>query len=352
MQKDIERINLFLETEPAKTKTNDQDNQYEGSDSSVKQQSIDNNTTKKISQHPALYLPYGKIEFLNNPLWFKCAPPSPPQRPFIVNITSHEVTIEWYNPIFAGVQPFKYKIYMRNVTRNFHEWNEVYYPGDIKKTKFKIRDLPMGIACQFKVSSFNNGGWGQPSEETMYVTPGEDKTVVSDIVRWRRLQMSGVLGVLDRIKLCPIIAKEIYIGLKTLLGFGLCQTGFKSTKVALKISEELLRIMNTFSHDPDILTLSFHVLGWCLHGKSERKVRHFLTQNNIEKFVLFSLEKYRYHSGVVNAIQWLRKSSLQKYIPPVGDFNYQLLCPKEEEPTSEDENDSDEDQDDGESILN
>ena len=44
--------------------------------------------------------------------------------------------------------------------------------GDILKTRFLIRNLPMGIACQFKVSGYNNAGWGEFSDHTSYVVPG------------------------------------------------------------------------------------------------------------------------------------------------------------------------------------
>jgi hypothetical protein len=63
---------------------------------------------------------------------------------------------------------------MRNKTRNFFYFQEINTPGcqNITKNTFLVKNLPTGIPCQFKIKSFNNGGWSEDSEETIFVTPG------------------------------------------------------------------------------------------------------------------------------------------------------------------------------------
>lgn len=90
--------------------------------------------------------------------------------------------------MFDGIAPLKYRVYMKNVSRAFNKWTEVHYPGDIKKSTFLVRNLPSGIPCKFKVQAYNNGGWGESSEESNYVTPGEDLDPISDNQRWLRIR--------------------------------------------------------------------------------------------------------------------------------------------------------------------
>eukprot|EP01034_Spumella_vulgaris_P026936 gene26936-33587_t len=165
--------------------------------------------SKSINQSPVLVLPaIGRHSYhsnadlahfqqvqedlLNNPVCYRCGPPAPPDKPYIVRIGNNEVLLEWYNPPFAGVPPFQYKVYMRNKSRNFNKWREVYSPGPIVKTQFLVRDLPMGVGCQFKVSACNTGGWGLLSTETIYVTPGEESVQVTTETKWKRIQQGAM----------------------------------------------------------------------------------------------------------------------------------------------------------------
>lgn len=91
-------------------------------------------------------------------------------------------------PLFDGAPPLKYKVYMKNISRTFNKWFEVHYPGDITKPTFLVRNLPAGIACQFKVKAYNNGGWGELSDESNLATPGEDLSPVPDSQRWLRIR--------------------------------------------------------------------------------------------------------------------------------------------------------------------
>ncbi len=291
-------------------------------------------------QTPGLYLPCLDMDSFNFPLFYRCGPPPAPERPYILKVASHEVTLEWYNPPFDGYPPTKYKIFMKNVTRNFHFWNEVYYAGDITKTKFIVRDLPMGVACQFKVQAFNPGGWGAFSEATAFITPGEDQAVLPDSVRWKRLNQSGLFGIMDRMDLYPRHRKEQYLGLKMINGYALTGHGFKKVKLALRIAEVCLRSLEIYTYDPEIIVLTLNIIGWCLLGRAERKVRALLNQRNIKDIVEERLNRYRYLTTVVAAVQWLRTGNMSKYITEVPEFKYRVLFPEEEE----EEESSDEEQ--------
>lgn len=308
-----------------------------------------NASRRRIAQTACLYLPKGDVTCLSFPVAYACGAPAAPERPFILQTLPTSVLIEWFNPPFDGVLPSLYKIYMRNVTRNFHHWEEVYYPGGIAKTQFLIRNLPIGVACQFKVSAFNNGGWGAASMPTSYVTPGEEQAEITQEMRWHRVRQGGVLAVLDQMKKYSINAEEQLIGLRILLGLGLCSSGYKSTKFALQIAEQCLTIARAFgSHHPDLLAYVFRTLTCCLLGKAERKVRQLLNVNHLDDILSRAMAQYRHDPGVVNAAQGLRAGNMANYLPPVPkDCKLKILFPAHEDKDESAEESDDDDEEDG-----
>ena len=83
--------------------------------------------------------------------------------------------LEWYNPNFDGIPPSCYKIFMKNVSRSYKTWREVAFKGQIKTTRFLVKNLPSGVSCKFRVKAFNNGGWSDLSDESIMVCPGEEQ---------------------------------------------------------------------------------------------------------------------------------------------------------------------------------
>ena len=260
--------------------------------------------------------------------------------------------LEWYNPKFDGVAPIKYKISMKNFTRNFNTWKDLYYPGDITTTRFLVRNIPMGVACQFRIAAYNTAGWGQYSDESAQVTPGEEREVMPDRVRWARLRQGGALAIMDRLNQCTCYRSEFLIGLKLLLGIGQITCGFKNSAITMQVAKLALHALNTFKMDRDIAVLSFTLLGWCMkRPKTERKVRQLCVQNDIygtvEKY-LRTIEGFRFDSSVVRAILFLR-GIMPKYLPNVDPVKYEHLVPqpkKEDEEYDDDSSDGDDDVDD------
>jgi hypothetical protein len=336
---------------PGKSKDKDKEKDGKKSEGETDGETgTESSTSASKQQTPGFYIPRADMDSYNFPLFYRCGPPPAPERPYVLKVTSHEVTLEWYNVPFAGYPPTKYKVFMKNVTRNFHFWNEVYYAGDITKTKFVIRDLPMGVSCQFKVKAFNPGGWGAFSEPTPFVTPGEDQAVLPDSVRWKRLNQSGIFGVMDRMDLYPYHRKEQYLGLKLILGRALCEHGFKKVKLAIRVCEVALRCLDIFMYDPEIIVLAINTIGWCLIGKGERKVRALLNQRNLNDIVTERLTRYRYLTTVVAAVQWLRTGNMGKYITEIPEFKYRVLFPDEEE--EKDSSDDEEGKENGDAKQN
>lgn len=235
----------------------------------------------------------------------------------IVKVGNNTVLLEWYNPPFSGVQPTKYKIYMKNKSRNFNNWNEVYYSGDIMKTLFLVRDLPMGVSCQFKVQAWNSGGWGELSEETIFVTPGEETEHVSFETRWKRLQQGGLLAVLDHLELSTADCEEMRKGLHMIVNYGQNSVGFKNARISMRVAQLAIKCIRTFVLDADVLSLSFITLGWCIRGKAERKARQLCIELGIVELVEESIKTFRNDGKVMNGIAWLR-GTMMKYltIPP------------------------------------
>eukprot|EP01031_Cornospumella_fuschlensis_P028318 gene28318-34193_t len=299
---------------------------------------------KVVVQTPCLYFPNMQKaeEYMSAICWCRCGCPAAPERPYIIDTKSTSVLLEWFNPPFDGVPPLYYRLYMRNITRNFSHWEEVYYPGrKIFSTKFLVRNLPIGVACQFKVEAFNHGGWSLSSEFSTYVTPGEDSLPITKAMRWYRVRQGGVLAILDHIKLHQDSKEEVLTGLKLLYGLGSNSYGFKSSKFALMITEKCFELLHIFPRVPEVVNYSFLVLTCAMFGKNERKVRQYCTTHNIDDIVAKQMETHRYHSGVVNSIQGLRGvANMHKYLPPMTDFKYKVNFPaniNQAEPESDEE---------------
>lgn len=243
--------------------------------------------------------------------------------------------LEWYNPAFDGIPPAKYKVSMKNITRNFNTWADVYYPGEITKTRFLVRNLPMGIACQFRVAAYNNGGWGEYSTATTHVIPGEQHEVLPDELRWKRLRQGGVLAVLDRLELYYYYRTEYETGMRMVLAFGQNSHGFKNTTTTMRVAAFALKALKTYAMDPDIAQYSFTLLGLCLRGvKFERKVRQLCVHNEIASTVSTYLKYFRKHPGLMGGISFLR-GGMQKYLPVDPEQDLQTLIPPPGEPLDE-----------------
>ena len=235
--------------------------------------------------------------------------------------------LEWYNPTFDGIPPSKYKVAMMNVTRNFNVWADVYYPGDITKTRFLVRNLPMGIACQFKVAAYNNGGWGEYSDPTTHVVPGEKHEVLPDAIKWRRLRQGGVLAVLDRLETNSQYRAEFEGGLRLLLGVGQNGHGFKNVTTTLRVATVALKAISTYDMDPDICAPAFTLIGLCLRGvKFERKVRQLCLQMDIVKTVEKYLKHFRRNPYIMGSISFLR-GGMPKYLPEDPEQDLNTLIP-------------------------
>ena len=216
---------------------------------------------------------------------------------------------------------------MKNVTRNFNTWADVYYPGDIVKTRFLVRNLPMGIACQFRVAAYNNGGWGEYSEPTTHVLPGEQHQVLPDELRWKRLRQGGALAVLDRLESHYYYHSEFEVGLRLLLGIGQNMRGFKNTATTVRVASVSLKALTTYHMDPDIASYAFTLLGLCLRGKKfNYKVRQLCMAADLAAIVLKYLKYFRRHPQVMGSIAWLR-GGIKNYLPEDPEQDLQTLIP-------------------------
>jgi len=289
---------------------------------------------QKPNQSFVLLTPKGDPKFLKYPVCFKVGPPCAPEKPFIVRIDATAVLLEWYLPPFSGIAPLKYQIKMRNVSRRFKEWTTIYTPGDIKKTKFLVRDLPTGIPCQFQIQSFNNGGWGLKSRETNLVTPGEDLMPIDDKTRWARLGMGGALAIMDRLNEFPFHRHEYVTGLKKLNSYGSKSLGFKKG-VQLNMCKLALHAIKTFIDDREIFCSALLLIGWSLRGNAQRKVIAFCTQNNVFEIMVEMMSKYRNDPRIIGAISWVRSTAqlTRLPIPPP------IVIEEEKESSSEDSQD-------------
>eukprot|EP01036_Dinobryon_divergens_P030135 gene30135-39332_t len=197
------------------------------------------------TQSPVLVVPPASAKQVFNPVFFRCGPPCAPERPW------------WQMPVFDGVAASKFKVFMKNVSRAYNKWQEVHYPGDIKKMTFLVRNLPSGIPCQFKVCAYNNGGWGELSAESNQVTPGEDLGPTPDAQRWLRIREGGVLAALDQLDAHPQHRYDTIKGLKLVSSIGHTQNGFKNSAIAIRVMRTSLKACTTYiQSDPEIVLLN------------------------------------------------------------------------------------------------
>eukprot|EP00597_Dinobryon_sp_UTEXLB2267_P006584 CAMPEP_0170093198 /NCGR_PEP_ID=MMETSP0019_2-20121128/26341_1 /TAXON_ID=98059 /ORGANISM="Dinobryon sp., Strain UTEXLB2267" /LENGTH=656 /DNA_ID=CAMNT_0010313939 /DNA_START=331 /DNA_END=2302 /DNA_ORIENTATION=- len=212
---------------------------------------------QNVNQTPVLIIPLNSPNTVYNPVFFRCGPPCAPEKPWIIKSGVDFVLLQWQMPLFDGVPPIKYKVFMKNVSRTFTQWQEVHYPGDITKTSFLVRNLPSGIPCQFKVCAYNNGGWGEFSLESNFVTPGEDLDPIPDRQRWLRLREGGVLTILDHLDKHSHHRNDTYTGLKLIVGMGQTQHGYKNSAIALRVMFTSIHALKKYESDPEVLEYSF-----------------------------------------------------------------------------------------------
>ena len=272
--------------------------------------------------------------------------------PKIIYAGDREVMLEWYNPsVFDGLPAHKYKIASKRVSRNFSHWMDIAYPGDITKTRFLVRNLTMGLACQFKVAAFNNGGWSQYSLPTVFVTPGERRDVIPHDIRWRRIKQGGAFAVIDKLGECSCDRDEFLLGLQFLLRLAQAEQGFRRTKVTFQVASLALKSFDTFPLDPDICPYAFKLLAWCMTPvKFERKIKQLCMQSNIVETVGKYLAYFRGNSQVVASISFLRRGDIGRYLPDYPAMELKPLIPPDDEEEGEEEDSEEGDEEDGDSM--
>ena len=257
---------------------------------------------------------FDSIDFEKYPICFTCGPPAAPERPYIVSVGLTDVTIEWYNPLFDGVQPWKYRILMRTGTRNFSNWRIVKNADKLKFTKYTVRELAIGIPCEFIVQSYNNGGWSNESEKSFKTIPGEFITPPTSEIKWRRINDGGILSIIDALNDHLYDRTTFLKGLSLLISFGQKQQGYKR-EFQNKIAELCMHAIKIFENDIEIISKAFIVCGYSLIQKKKKtNVRAMLLKENfiIDKTEYY-MNTYRNNSIIINAISWLR-SKLPKQI--------------------------------------
>lgn len=250
--------------------------------------------------------------------------------------------LEWYNPDFDGVAASRYKVAMLNCTRNFNKWTDLLIPGDITKTRYLVHNLPRGVSCQFKISGYNNAGWGQYSEASTMVVPGELHEVLPDAIRWSRLRQGGVLALLGRLEVYSCYRSEYATGLQILLGIGQNSCGYKNANTTIKVATLAVSALKLYDMDAEIAAYSLTILGWCMRdSKTERRVRQLCIQDgNIAVVVAKLLLHYRLNAQVIASITWLRSiGNMHKYLPqlPPGSVVLRTLVNNNKNDNNDDE---------------
>jgi len=285
------------------------DAEFEVMKADIKQKK-DTINAKSFAQSPVLFIPANNPKSGKNPICFRCGPPAAPEKPYIVRTGINDIALEWYNQPFDGIAPHKYSVEMRSKTRVFFQWQVAPSPGDISATTFVVRNLPSGVAVQFRVRGFNNGGWSQYSEPTQPVIPGESLSPMPTSGRWRRIVQGGSMAIIDVLLSRPMNRGEHLIGLKKLLANVTEECGFKKQNIQLKVANAAVHGLLTFTLDPEIARVAFVLLGWCMKESSPgfKKVRIYLRKMGIDKICEeYMLNgRFRLDTGIMTGIEFLR----------------------------------------------
>ena len=305
-----------------------------GKNPKLKQKDVDKAGLPVVfTQTPVLFLPPGRegLAAADFPVCFCCGPPASPERPFAVRVRLNEVTLQWIDPIFDGVEPTNYEIIMRSTSRNFSDWNEVPNKVPIPGKTFTIKNLPSGLPVEFKVRAFNPGGWSTLSDMSQRAIPGVELTPPSTEERWRRITEGGPLAAVDMLKWYPGNRLEHLLGFQRLICEGQKKQGFKK-EYQLKIAEVAMRAVHTFEGDVDIIYMALLVVGYTLMTKNKKAIRVYVIKEGLPELVQGLLTTHRDSPKIIGALAWLR-SKLPEKVPPNPIIVYDTK--KEEEESEE-----------------
>jgi hypothetical protein len=233
--------------------------------------------------------------------------------------------LEWYNPSFDGVAPLKYEVSVFfSISRKMHKdksasssdgtddkenrWVAVYYPGDIIKNSFLVRNLTMGVPVQFRVRAYNHGGWGSHSAETILVIPGEEEQPISDYLRWRKLTKGGALAILDRLDKYPDERHEHIGGLHKLCVFAQKDGGFSKGLAPIKCTLAAIYALTKFPNDEEVAIPAFLLLAWCMRGRMSDRVMKLCHQHDISARCVSYMQFFRSSTRILGSIGMLRSS--------------------------------------------
>jgi hypothetical protein len=273
----------------------------------------------KVVQTPQFFLPAVTSEAVNVasfPVCMRCCVPPRTDEPFVVRATESTVSLQWYNPLFDGVKPKSYRVEMKTFSRNFSDWMPLRNTGLITSPMYVIKDLPLGIAVQFRVCARNNGGWGEVSEPCAAVIPGENLAPLPTEVRWRRIVRAGVLGILDYLEVHAQNRWEHLIGFRFLLDYAQKHQGFKKG-YRMKVARVTLKATGTFDIDLNILSSSFYLMGYALMAMdvpprrrkaANQGVREYLVDGGVVKLSGKFLESHRNNPRLIGSVTWLRSN--------------------------------------------
>ena len=263
----------------------------------------------------------------------------------IASVGQTDLLLNWSEPLFSGVSTSCYRIFFRNESRNFKEWMRLPNVGDVKTNYYKIKNLTRGVPCQFRISAYNNGGWGAESEPSDEVCPGSGYTTISTAVRRSRLSLGGPLAILDRLSLLPLTRDEHLWGLARLRSMAQIASGYKKGNMQKKVALAALHGLQTFQNDPELSGVALSLMGWTIIGPAQEQVIKILTQNSvIEKSIEFMV-KYRNNCDIIGALIWLRCNMPEGSIPQPPEIQLKvsaLAIVKKDELVDTDEEDNEE----------
>jgi hypothetical protein len=98
-----------------------------------------------------------------------------------------------------------------------------------------------------------------------------------------------------------------------LSSYGAKTVGYKKA-IQIQIAMRAIHALKTFHDDRDIAGTCFTLLGWSLIGANQRKVKHYMMQNNIGDISIQYMNKFRCDSIIINSIAHLRSCMAQ---PPI-----------------------------------
>mmetsp|Transcript_31265 Transcript_31265/g.99336 ORF Transcript_31265/g.99336 Transcript_31265/m.99336 type:complete len:944 (-) Transcript_31265:177-3008(-) len=248
------------------------------------------------------------------------SPPPAPMPPVCVKSGYTTLTIRWTNPKFSGVPPMRYQVQMKGTSRvSGRNWVDVMETFKIVREKVVVPHMVPLIMVQFRVRSWNYGGWGRWSDASTLMCAHMSARTLTISQSFARALRKGPRGIIKCLRKFEEIREAQQIGLQMLATVGAKFLGIGVHNVHL--GEETVRVamkaMSIYSIDGLVLQYACLCVGWGCHRAPP--VAAFAEGEGAAELIGAALARFPRNVSLAGAASWARGN-----MDAPGGFHAQL----------------------------